>query len=348
MIKFAKKHYKAVLAVAAAAAVLGALAYWQRCRVLEESTESRLMDEEISGEPVQTEFFSSQLDQSEKKVYDLMKQRLDNLEGGIVEFPEALNGTEYLRVTTALENENGNYFYGFYDIPMDDQDVYLKYKNSDLTAVTDRRITKAILFLSCARDIEVSGEYADDGTVSNLEEIAPGLAENTEDGTQQIQKMQDETAGILAEVLDARPAEYGDKRSVDYFLDWMEQNLSYASQAESEAASYTSIKDVIDGIYVYGSTSSVCGGQANALGYARVLASLCRQSGMDSYIVYGKWGKSRISEETYVLCAVEMSGETIYVDASGMKESELGGQRYLSEQEAKNHMEFPAYFDFNE
>lgn len=58
----------------------------------------------------------------------------------------------------------------------------------------------------------------------------------------------------------------------------------------------------------------------------------------------GKWKGNMLSSESYVLCAVEMNDQTIYVDASGSKSGVLGGERYLSEQEAVNHMEFVEYF----
>ena len=52
-------------------------------------------------------------------------------------------------------------------------------------------------------------------------------------------------------------------------------------------------------------------------------------------------------EVDFVFCAVDMNGQTIYVDASGAKGSDLGDQKYLTQQEAMNHMKFVEYFIYD-
>ena len=41
-----------------------------------------------------------------------------------------------------------------------------------------------------------------------------------------------------------------------------------------------------------------------------------------------------------------MNDQTIYVDASGAKAGVLADHKYLTEKEAKNHMDFVEYFEY--
>lgn len=343
---FIKKHPKAVFFTGLIVLLLGVLAYWERQSTLSSATETKLTDEPRKSERAVSTFYYDQLTGREMAAYDLMKERLDNMEGGVVEFAEALSGPEYLRVTTALEDEGYNYFYGFYDIPMTADDVYVKYKNTDLTTQKEKKITKAILFLSCAEGINEAGDYAEDGTVKNLAAIGEGLSVNSEEKVEKIKKTQNETEAILTQIMEKLPSDYGEKKAVDYFLDWMDENMSVASHIGEEAMDFSNMDDVFEGAYIYNNLSALTEKKATALGYAKILSELCQRAGMESHIVLGVWGKGSITQEGYVFCAVQMNGQTIYVDASGSKAVDLGDQKYLTQTEARNHLKFVEYFDY--
>ena len=49
----------------------------------------------------------------------------------------------------------------------------------------------------------------------------------------------------------------------------------------------------------------------------------------------------------YVLCAVSIDGQTMYVDASGAGKASLGGSRWLSEKEALHRMKFAVIMNMN-
>lgn len=261
--------------------------------------------------------------------------------------PEMLSGEEYLRVTTALEDEGYDYFYGFVDIPMTENGVYIKHGGTDLADVKGKTIAKAILFLSCAEGIHLSGEYADDGRVMNLEEVGEALSANEQEEEEKIRDIQQKTEEILDGVMSGLPEEYGEKKTADYFLKWMDENLAFTTGADGDNVSYSGMKDVFEELYIYNNLSAVTREKATALGYAKILSELFNRAGMESHIVRGVWGRSQFRQEGYVLTAVEMNGQTIYIDAGGAKSAELGGQRYLREQEAKNHMKFVEYFDYS-
>ena len=171
-------------------------------------------------------------------------------------------------MTTALEDEGYDYFYGFVDIPMTENGVYVKHGGTDLMNIKERKIAKAILFLSCAEGIQISGEYADDGRVMNLEEAGQALAVNEKAEEDKIGEIQVRTEEILSDIIEGLPEEYGEKRTADYFLEWLDENLSITSGTDGETVTYSGMKDVFDGIYIYNNLSAVTLDKAAALGYA--------------------------------------------------------------------------------
>lgn len=344
MTDFLKRHLKAVMVVLAVITIFGILAYWQRTRILMNSTETKLPNGPRNQEAAESDFYTEQLTEKEKEVYSQMADRLENLEGGVLTFAKPLTGEEYLRITTALENEGGDYFYGFYNIPMTEDDIYVKYEQSDLLSVKEPVISKAILFLSCARGLDEAGTYDDDGRVTNLKEIEKELRVNDDVKTAQIEETKAQTEKILETIIEEMPKEYGEKQAVDYFLQWMEDNLNFASDVGEKALSFSSMQEVFDEVYVHNNLSCVIEGKATAVGYAKVLSELCKRAGMESHIVLGVWGRTKT--EGYVFTLVKFGEDNIYVDASGGKGTELAEQKYLSEREAMNHMSFVEYFEY--
>lgn len=345
--KWIEKYPKATAAFAIIVIGLWFAAFQARQNNISNATETKLTDEPRQSESVESDFYYEQLTKKEKKVFDQMQGRLDRLEGGVVEFLEPLNGREYLRVTTALENEGYNYFYGFFDIPMTTENVYVKHKNNDMLTVQEDIISKGILFLSCAEGLNAAGEYAEDGTVTNLAQIDKGLSFNNEEKTAAIGKTMEETEAIISQIRNELPKEYGEKSAVDFFLKWMSENMTVAEDIGESALSFTSMDEVFEGAYSYNSLSAITKKQATPLGYAKILSELCRSAGMESHVVLGKWGKNTTFAEGYVLCEIGMGGQNIYVDASGGKASELAGHKYMTEPEAKNHMYFVDYFNYD-
>ena len=67
---------------------------------------------------------------------------------------------------------------------------------------------------------------------------------------------------------------------------------------------------------------------------------------MEAHIVAGTWQGGWVQGESYVFCAVNMDGQTVYIDASGMKSVSLAGERYLTAEEAFNHLKTVDYFSY--
>ena len=343
---YIKKHKKAALLIGIMTVILVVFFSWQRKITLSNTLSGKLEDNPRKQMTVESEFYSKQLTQKEHEVYLFLKENIENLKGGVLTLPESINGKEYQRIVTALECEGENYFYGFVEIPMTEDEVYVQYEDKDLNRITENEISKVILFLSCAEGIEIQAAFAQDGTISNLNEIREGLAVNNETEVDEISRKLQNTEQILDEIIAGIPKNSGEKSTVDYFLDWMKENMKPIDDMETAGKKVSHIGELLDKYYISNHAAAVLDGKATALGYAKILAELCNRTGMEAHIVAGTWQGGWVQGESYVFCAVNMDGQTVYIDASGKKSVSLAGERYLTAEEAFNHLKTVDYFSY--
>lgn len=341
-----KKHPQATMIIAAAIGIFLILCVWQRSVTVSNTIETKLDDRARDTTPKQSTFYTEQLTETEKAAYDYLVERLENKQGGVVEFPKPLSGRQYTRVMAALEDEGYNYFYGFCDIPMNEDNVYLKYEENDILKVKDQKIAKAIMFISGAENIDTFGEYGEDGTVLNLDEIEKAYSVNNEKKVQEIEAVKAETEEILDEIMAGLPEGAGEKSTVDYFLKWLEDNMSVAINIGSETTEESGMSGVFEDVLIYNNLAALTTKKASDVGYAKILTELCNRAGMESYIVFGTWGRKNLSSSSYVLSVIHMNDQRIYVDASGTKGHDTGDFHYMDEVGAMNHMEFADYFTY--
>lgn len=344
---YIRSHKKVVLAGLVILAIAMLILGLQRKRVLEQSVEDELKDVPREETVKHAEFYTDQLTKKELDVYLFLKEQIEQFRGGILTLPKPVNGKEYERITMALEYEGYNYFYGFTDIPMNEENVYLLNEEKDLSRITDDEITKVVLFLSCASGIETAGEIADDGTLKNAEEIQTGLSVNDEEKNRKIKEKQEETERVLSEVIEGIPENSGQKSTVDYFLKWLDKEMKVPDDTVTKASELEHMGDMLEQVYPQNHLAAVTEKKASVLGYAKIFSELCRRAGMDSHVVMGHWNGKWSQDEQYVLCAVTIGDQTVYVDASGAKNGSLAGHRYLSEKEAKNRLIFTDCFQYD-
>lgn len=257
MKNYIKKHPAAVAILAVAVVALFGLAYTQRQRVLSNPTEKSIADGPRASAPCENDFYYNQLNEKEQEAYHTMLQHLKDKEGGVTELPSPLTGKEYMRVLSALENSSGQYFYGLFEIPMTDEDFYVRYEERDLTRIIDPIIAKVILFQSFSNGLDVPGEYDDRGRVSNLSEINTLLSQNDPEKLKKIEEKEAEIEACLTEILSGLPEEAGEKEAVDYFLSWMDKNLELNTEIGVNAFQFNSMTEVLDQAYIYNNLSCV-------------------------------------------------------------------------------------------
>lgn len=344
--KFIKKHPKFCAVTAAIIAVLAILAVIARQQTLSNTTEMKLANNPRMDQVFTDTFYSDQLNEKEQAAYNQIMERMERKEGGVIEFAEPLTGREYIRITSAIENQGSNHFYAFCEVPMNEDDIYLAYDGTNLLEIKEEEITKVILFVSCSEGINTIGTYAEDGTVRNLDEVAEIMPQINEDKLAEIEAAEQEIQATIDEIMAGIPEGAGEKDTLNYFMDWMSEHIEYDAELSVNATKFTTMEEVVDIAYRSSNIACVLEGRATMLGYTKLLSYLCNLAGMESHVELGSWGRS--GQEGYVMTVVKINGENIYVDASGAKSSKLAGNRYLTEQEALNHINRVEYFNYDE
>ena len=338
-----KKFWFGVLIFCAAIAVFSAVGH-SMAKKEHEAYVTGLPNEARETENVKDTFYYSQLTDREQAAYKLLEDDIASMKGGVVTFPEKLNGTEYTRVVAALNDEDLSAFYAIVDVPMTENNVYVKKTDSDLLKITDSTIAKAILFLYPAEGIDEQGSYADDGTVQNIDQISSDLSAVNADRLKTLQDLQAKTEEALSKAVSGLPEGAGEKDALLYFLTWMKENLKAPENLAKDANDLTTMHELFEKVYFRENISCAADGEADTNGYAKVLCELLHRAGMEAHIVFGSWGYTETTG--YVLVAAKLGDETVYIDASGANSDSLGGAQILSKAEAANHMKFNTYFQY--
>lgn len=171
------------------------------------------------------------------------------------------------------------------------------------------------------------GNIDDDGYVNNLDQLKKPLETIDETKKKKVLDMKQKADKILNKVVEEIPKEYGKKQTIDYFLKWMDDNLTMDNEMMESSDSVSNMTEAFEKNYFEGCTSCVVNGKAIATGYSKVLARLCNKAGISAHIVLGNWKYSG----SYTLVKVDFAGKQVYIDASGYKKDDLWNQRYISE-----------------
>ena len=176
------------------------------------------------------------------------------------------------------------------------------------------------------RKVEIR-DIDDDGYVNNLDQLKKPLETIDETKKKKVLDMKQKADKILNKVVEEIPKEYGKKQTIDYFLKWMDDNLTMDNEMMESSDSVSKMTEAFEKNYFEGCTSCVVNGKAIATGYSKVLARLCNKAGISAHIVLGNWKYSG----SYTLVKVDFAGKQVYIDASGYKKDDLWNQRYISE-----------------
>lgn len=337
-----KKHPKIIWGIIILIVAVTAIGIWQKQQYMKNPYEKQIGNPPREAGEVQDNFYYNQLNDKEKKAYDTLAKAIANFEGGEVEFPEALNGEEYARVSQALECGQEDYFYAMADVPMNEKNQNVSYATKNVLDISDNVIVKCMLFLYTAEGIDMQGEMDDDGYVKNLDKLRQPLGTTNEDKKNKVLQMQKETEEILSEVVEKMPAEYGKKEAIDYFLNWMDKNLKIDEELMQSTDTVKTMTDAFEQVYFKNHCSCVTTDTAMASGYTKVLTKLCNKAGIPAYVIIGKWG----TNQAYTMTCVDFDGKTAYIDASYSKKGDLWGQRYISDTLLARKMDFVSYFDY--
>lgn len=272
-------------------------------------------------------YYYEKLSDNEKKAYEKIKEAIINFKGGELYFDNPLNGTEYSRVTQALYCGEDDLFYAMVNVPMTEKNQSISSITKNITDIKEKKIVKCLILLYPAEGLNKQGNIDDDGYVNNLDQLKKPLETIDETKKKKVLDMKQKADKILNKVVEEIPKEYGKKQTIDYFLKWMDDNLTMDNEMMESSDSVSNMTEAFEKNYFEGCTSCVVNGKAIATGYSKVLARLCNKAGISAHIVLGNWKYSG----SYTLVKVDFAGKQVYIDASGYKKDDLWNQRYISE-----------------
>ena len=340
MMKYIEKHWKQILigiTIFTIAFVL--IAWWRKNQILDHSTETKLSNPKRNEEAYQDTYYYEQLNEKEKVAYQEIKKAIADFKGGEITFSQPLTGEEYTRVVHAIEYGSQDYYYAIVGVPMDKEDKSLTYDNEDILSVKDESVAKCLIFLASAKDVDKQGKFDDDGYVTNLTEMRKALGEQDPQKVATIENEEEKINSTLNKIIDQMPKEYGTKEAIDYFLKWLDENI----EPYGKGINAKTMSSLFTEIYKRNGLVSVIDKESLPTAYAKILSELCNRAGIESHVVLGQWKDGN----AYVMTCVKIEGEDIYIDASGSKNKDLWGQKYLTKQEANNVMTPVEYFNYD-
>lgn len=335
-----KKHRKLFMGCIVVIILVTLLGAWQRRQYMKNPYENQLGNPARGGEACAGTFYEEQLTEKEARALEALTQAARSMEGGEFVFPEPLTGSEYTRVSAAFSYGSADCFYALADVPMTEDGRNVNYVDKDILNMEEASIAKCLLFLYPAEGLDVTGELDENGYVTNLDALREPLAAMDEERTAYVKELQEKTEELLAGAVAAMPTEYGTKEAVDYFLGWLDENLTLDTEIMQDTSGVTTMSEVFEKVYFENGLSCAALGKAGAAGYTKTLVSLCNRAGIPAHVVIGSWKNG----EGYTLACVSFGEENVYIDASGYRSKDLWGQRYISETNAARQMTFASYF----
>ena len=346
MFKVVREHPKVFWAVIIIIIVVSILSVYEKQKYKANPYEKQIGNPPRENKVFDDNFYYEKLTDNEKKAYEKIKDAIVNFKGGELIFDSPLNGKEYSRVTQALYCGEDDLFYAIVNVPMTENNQSVSSVTKNITDIKEKnkkikvaKTTKIFSYkknqnkqleLDITQTMEVgSNQITEDEKQKELEQIeqAEQAVSKQKTKKKKVLDMKQKADKILNKVVEEIPKEYGKKQTIDYFLKWMDDNLTMDNEMMESSDSVSNMMEAFEKNYFEGCTSCVVNGKAIATGYSKVLARLCNKAGISAHIVLGNWKYSG----SYTLVKVDFAGKQVYIDASGYKKDDLWNQRYISE-----------------
>lgn len=336
MFNFFRKHYKITIAILVVVCLISIFSVYQKNQYLKHPYIDQIEDVDLKNE-ITEDYYYEQLSNKCKNAYNDLVKAIENNDGGLFVFEEALTGEEYAQIVYTISSND--YFYAIIDVPMTDKHQNINYQSSNILNIKDASIKECIIFLYPAVGLDINGEMDKEGYVQNLDELEIPLKTMDESRISKVNEIQNIAYNILDEVASNCP-KTGAKDAITYYLNWMDENLVLDEEMMASTRSLKTMSDVFERVYFENDISAVVNGKTMATGYSKILTYLCNKSGIEAHIVLGNWKGSN----GYSLVCVNFNGINVYVDASGYKSNDLWNQRMISETLAVQKLSMIDYF----
>lgn len=306
-----------------------------------------LANPHLSNKKIKDTSYLEQLNDYEFDIYKTIVDRIDNFNDGVIEFRYPITGVEYLRIRDCIKIYNADYAYAILCYPMDENNRKSDaVTNNDFENINEDIFQKCILLLNSSEmkleDIEISK----DGYIQNLDEFEHDSVDSKKKA--EVLKLEQEGIRILDSVVKGVPNGSGQRDALEYFIKWMNENLTYYNESyskfhETNTEEMNTTENWYNYYYVPSSLSCVVNGKALCVGYSKTLVYLCNSIGIKAKVVAGNIKVSDGSVD-HAITEVQIEGKTAYFDLTGAWDYRKGTGKALSKSNVENFMELYNYF----
>lgn len=309
-----KKNQKYIIIVLIAITILCAVIYIVSANKSKISSKSKIQDLPLTYEYVETNFYYEQLTPVERNVYDKLTEKLDAYEGGEILLDKKISVNSLSRIADAMRfNDRNNYFYSLFTYPFtDDNKLVNWYPNQSKEELEKKQIRKILLDIYIGEnDTRLNNlNLTEDATVTNFDEqkhIFETIPENLVSKYDTVKK---ETNQMLDDITTNMPKDLNQEEAVNYFSQWIIDNMSYTSSFTSETQ-YGDIAN--EDVQFSSSLASLTNENAVCAGFAMILSELCKRVGIESYVCLGTSSYGG-SPADHAWTAVIIGNTTYYTD----------------------------------
>lgn len=290
------------------------------------------------------DFYQKQLTQKEKRVYDTLIDRVRTFKGGIITLEEPMTKREASRISDAFFNDCGTYDYAYvFPIFVGEDDIAMTAASADNDAAM---VSKIILLLSCSayKNVELKFDH-DTYKIMNLEEYGKALEVNDPEEIRKIKQQMADTDVKIQEIINGIPENAGQLDTLNYFCSWIGEHATYdmdtlkklqafAADEEMEIGDPELMSFVCNTSTPQSNIVGILNGKAICGGYAKTLAYLCNEAGIEAHVVCGMF---KSAGQGHAITVVKIGDQVAYVDLSGVW-SYLDGKevKYRSEKATLN------------
>lgn len=271
----------------------------------------KIADIPVSGQLLETQFYYQQLTEEEKKIYEEIKERLNQHKGGEILLEEPINAKSYFHIESSLRYDSISYWYLAYLFPFSSDNTRVIPANEQ--ASEEKNIDKMLLMIDSDKfQKEMSTVSEED--VANSKKESTDTYQNMKDAIDYLTDNQDSYYdGIdekikknLQQIIDNMPTGLNQEEAVQYFSQWLVDHMVY----DPTIAKYIMTGDLVG--YDFrkqisaGSITCINDRVGTCTGFSLILTALCNQVGIESYVVLGDtpggrhgWAAIKIGDETY-------------------------------------------------
>lgn len=303
----------------------------------------------LTNEVIYDNTYINQLSKRELEIYQIIIDKIRNLETGVIEFPYEISGIEFIRIKNCVEVFSNDTSIAFLYYPMTkDNFTPITINPNKIDYKSESIYNKCILFLYSSSYKPEDVQISSNNHITNLSFFSTGDVDKNKVET--ALELENEGRHVLDQVINNIPKESGQRDALYYFIHWINNNIKYDEESINilENKGYEIFENSNDFFKYYifpSSLSSIVNKKALCLGYAKALVYLCNNVGIEASIIIGDV-KLYDSYIGHAITKVTINGEDAYFDLSTIWDYKEGTSKAMNLETVKNIIEPIDYFEY--